>query len=172
MADERNKNLKDFIISLNLKNNPVEELRYDKTDGELRIYITPKNNNLTIEDFEFSHDGEETSLENIRVLGGLMARLRFNKEKNVFWSAILIKDGVKQPIGYKELTEELRNHVTGIKTLIIFNEKGPSFAWSENKSGLQTLARNQTSQFHDEFLEFSLASADLKNEINRILGLF
>ena len=137
------KNLKDFIISLDLKKNPVEELRYDQLNNELKIYITPKNDSLTIEDFEFSHDGEETSLENVRVLGSLMARLRFNKEKNVFWSATLAKDGARQPIEYKELTEELRNHVAGIKTLIIFNEKGASFAWSENKSRLQTLSRDR-----------------------------
>lgn len=167
-----NKNPKDFIISLNLKKNPVEELRYDEAGGELRIYITPKNNGLTIEDFGFSHDGEEINLENVRVLGGLMARLRFNKEKNVFWSAILTKDGAKPPIEYKELTEELRNHVTGIKTLIIFNEKGISSAWSENKSRLQALAQNQNGRFHDGFLEFSLASPDFKGEIKNILTLF
>ncbi|OGD30777.1 hypothetical protein A2833_02685 [Candidatus Azambacteria bacterium RIFCSPHIGHO2_01_FULL_44_55] len=166
------KNIKDFIISLNLKKNPVEELRYDQLNNELKIYITPKSKTLTIEDFEFSHDGEEINLENIKILGGLMARLRFNKEKNIYWSAILSKDGIRQPIEYKELTEELRNHVAGIKTLIIFNEKGPSFTWSENKSRLQILAQNQNGHFHDEFLEFSLASADLKNEISRILTLF
>src|SRR3989344_5474623 len=166
------KNIKDFIISLNLKKNPVEELRYDQLNNELKIYITPKSKTLTIEDFEFSHDGEEINLENIKILGSLMARLRFNKEKNVFWSAILVKDSVKPPIEYKELIEELRNHIPGIKTLIIFNEKELSFAWSENKSRLQTLARNQNGRFYDEFLEFSLSPADLKNEINRILDFF
>ncbi len=166
------KNLKDFIISLNLKKNPVEELRYDQLDNELKIYITPKSKALTIEDFEFSHDGEEINLENIKILGGLMARLRFKKEKNIFWSALLEKDSVKPPIEYKELIEELRNDVPGMKTLIIFNEKGLSFAWSENKNILQNLQHEKRDRFIDGYLEFSTNPADFKNEINRVLSLF
>lgn len=169
MAD---KNLKDFIISLDLKKNPVEELRYDQLNNELKIYITPKSKTLTIEDFEFSHDGEEINLENIKILGSLMARLRFNKEKNFYWSALLVKDEIERPIAYRELIEELRNHVPGIKTLIIFNEKESSFAWSENKNTLQNLQREKRGRFIDGYLEFPIDPADFKNEIKKILVSF
>lgn len=167
-----NKNLKDFIISLDLKRNPVEELRYDQKNDRLKIYITPRDHDLTLEDFEFSHNGEQLDLENIKTLGSIMARLKFNKEKNIVWSAILKRDNVKNPVDFSEILEELKNKISGMKSLVIFNESGFSFAWAENRSRLQNLSHKKRGRFHNDYVEFSTDTENLKSEIEYILSFF
>lgn len=52
---------RDFVLSFNTEHNPISEVRTEKSDGELRIYITPKIASIDPRDFSFqpssfSHD--------------------------------------------------------------------------------------------------------------------
>ncbi len=88
---------KDFIISVDLNKKKISELRYDQKNGKLKIYLTPKDQDLALDDFEFSSDGEAVSLskektgphenlKSLKALGLLISRLTYNEKRGVFWS--------------------------------------------------------------------------------------
>lgn len=92
---DETKEKKDFIISLDLSKKKVSELKYDQKGGTLRIYITPEEENLTIEDFEFSRTGEPAPktavteknaglLKQLKVVGLLLKRLAFNEKRQIY----------------------------------------------------------------------------------------
>ena len=86
--------LKDFIISLDLSKKKVDEIRYDQKNGRLNIYITPKDRNLTVEDFEFSPAPESTpaplrqipagSEKSLKIIGILLRRLTHNAKRKIY----------------------------------------------------------------------------------------
>ncbi len=95
MTETKEKNIKDFIISLDLNKKKVSELKYDQRNGKLQIYITPEKENLTLEDFEFSYTGEPATqalvggkksgtLRQLKIIELLLKRLVLNEKRQIY----------------------------------------------------------------------------------------
>jgi DNA-directed RNA polymerase specialized sigma24 family protein len=97
MPEPKDEKLKDFVISLDLGKKKVSELRYDKENDKLKIYLTPEKENLTIDDFEFSAppvapaetgkppaNPKNELAEQLKNIARLLSRLTYNERKKIF----------------------------------------------------------------------------------------
>ena len=100
---QESKNLRDFVISLDTNKKKVDEIHYDQKNDQLNIYITPTDQNLTLDDFEFSStpDSSAESIEktlpaagkvelsggpekNLKLIGLLLGRLTRNAGRKIY----------------------------------------------------------------------------------------